>query len=101
MTARQYRDFMEAEFAEFIRPLIAKEIADKTVKLIGSASPLRFDHPGWGLALRLFKWDRAAKNLQLKSCDDSADAIGVLRPRDMRSKKARKGPKRTQQNKTI
>lgn len=59
MTALQYRDFMEAEFAKFITPKIEKQIMDKTKVMIGSASPLRHDHPGWGLAIRLYRWDRA------------------------------------------
>lgn len=68
MTPLQYRDFMEAKFSEFIKPKIEKEIRDKTRRLIGSQTPLRSDHPGWGLALRLYRWDRAltAKNFAKK-----------------------------------
>ncbi len=38
---------------------IETDLSERTKKLIGSASPLRGDHPEFGLALRLFKWDRA------------------------------------------
>jgi hypothetical protein len=56
---RQRRDTIEKAFAAFIEPRIEQSINERTKALIGSNTPLRWDHPAWGLGLRLFSFDRA------------------------------------------